>query len=140
MISQRTNHGSLWPGMIIRNDLTSDDLSKSMVTSVCCISKICWLALLGSEEMPGLQHISRNRLEFGHSELFRPGGKARRLSLFSVPSQSSSSSSSSFVLGRFSDGTSETPVACFLHSFFFHPANCLDPQPRTKDDDENEDD
>jgi hypothetical protein len=33
----------------------------------------------------------------------------------------------SFVLGRFSGGTSETPVACFLHSSFFHPANCLDP-------------
>jgi hypothetical protein len=57
-----------------------------------------------------------------------------------VLSQSFSSSSSSFVLGRFSGGTSETPVACFLHSSFFHPANCLDPPARTKNDDEDEDD
>jgi hypothetical protein len=28
----------------------------------------------------------------------------------------------------FSGGTSENPVACFLHSSFFHPANYLDPQ------------
>jgi hypothetical protein len=27
----------------------------------------------------------------------------------------------SFVFGRFSGGTSETPTACLLHSSFFHP-------------------
>src|SRR5271165_4228513 len=31
----------------------------------------------------------------------------------------------------FPGGTSETPVACFLHLLFFHPANCLDPPART---------
>jgi hypothetical protein len=31
-----------------------------------------------------------------------------------------SSSSSSFVLGCLSGGRSETPTACFLHTFFFH--------------------
>ena len=33
----------------------------------------------------------------------------------------SQSSSSSFFLGRFLSGTSETPAACFLRSSFFHP-------------------
>jgi hypothetical protein len=35
---------------------------------------------------------------------------------------SESFSSSSFVLGRFSGGTSETPAACFLYASFFHPS------------------
>jgi hypothetical protein len=38
------------------------------------------------------------------------------------------------VLGRFSGDTSEAPVACFLRSSFFHPANCLDASARTKDE------
>ena len=48
-------------------------------------------------------------------------GKAGRLHVFSVMSESSSSSSSSFVLGRFSGGTSETPADRFLYASFFHP-------------------
>ena len=48
---------------------------------------------------------------------------ARHEYVFSVISQSSSSSSSSFVLGRFSGGKSETPNACFLRSSSFHLAN-----------------
>src|SRR5580704_5899641 len=46
--------------------------------------------------------------------------------LFSV--MSLSSSSSPFVLGRFSVATSETPTACFLHASFLvpgHPAGAL---------------
>jgi hypothetical protein len=41
--------------------------------------------------------------------------------VFSVMSESSSSSSSSFVLGRYSGGQSETPAACSLYASFFHP-------------------
>ena len=52
---------------------------------------------------------------------------------------SESSSSSSFVLGRYSGGRSETPAACFLYASSSILANRLDPQPaRTKDDDEDE--
>jgi hypothetical protein len=60
------------------------------------------------------------------------------LFVFSALFQSSSSSSSSFVLGRFWGGTSESPVACLLHSSFFHPANCLNAQPEDDDDDEDD--
>jgi hypothetical protein len=35
--------------------------------------------------------------------------------------RSFSSSSSSFVLGRISGGTSASPATCFLHLFYFHP-------------------
>jgi hypothetical protein len=51
-----------------------------------------------------------------------------------------SSSSSSFVVVRFPGGTSEIPVTFFLRSSLFHLAERLDPQPRTKDDVEDEND
>src|SRR5271165_999841 len=52
--------------------------------------------------------------------------------LFSVIYHSCSSSSSSFVLGRFSGGRSENPAACFLHSSFFRPGK----PPRSPTEDE----
>ena len=54
----------------------------------------------------------------------------------------SSSSSSSFVLGRFPGGTRETPDACFLPSSI-RPSfrNHFNPQPTNyKDDDDDEED
>ena len=52
-----------------------------------------------------------------------------------------SQSCSSFVVvlrpRPFFGVSAKLPSACFLHSSFFHPANRLDPQPRTKDDDED---
>src|SRR5271167_4528338 len=46
--------------------------------------------------------------------------------LFSIIYHSCSSSSSSFVLGRFSGVRSENPAACFLHSSFFRPGTTKD--------------
>jgi len=50
-------------------------------------------------------------------------------------------SSSSFVLVCISSGTSESPAACFLpfSRHLFHPGKNLDPQPRTKDDEDEGD-
>jgi hypothetical protein len=50
------------------------------------------------------------------------------------------SSSSFVVLGRSSDGTSETPAAGFLRSSVFHPGKPLRSPNEDDDDDEDEDD
>jgi hypothetical protein len=46
-------------------------------------------------------------------------------------------SSSSFVLGRFLDGTSETTVTCFLYASFFHSGK--PPRSPTDEDEQKQD-